>query len=331
MIPVVYVEEAVREHPRTAELLSRLPRATVIGCERWGEVFNPRGQSFRLQKRAPAVVLARKHGERVLPTPAGYGLGAARNFYFSHLLNCPYDCRYCFLQGMFRSAHYVLFVNYEDFLDEIDATAAAGGDQPTWFFSGYDCDSLALDGVSGFVGAFLPRFERRPGAWLELRTKSTRIRPLLERRPAERVVVAFSLTPEPVARRWEHGAPSVERRIAAMASLQRRGWRIGLRFDPVLAYPGYRRDYRTLVERLFAALEAERVHSVSVGPFRMPRAFHRRLAALYPEEPLFAEETVEEEGGVVMRAADADGEGVETVRSVLRDYVPEDRFFACSP
>ena len=29
--------------------------------------------------------------------------------------NCIYDCRYCFLQGMYRSAHYVVFINYEDY------------------------------------------------------------------------------------------------------------------------------------------------------------------------------------------------------------------------
>ena len=78
-----------------------------------------------------------------MPTPPDYGLGADRHYYFSHMLNCLYDCRYCFLQGMYQSANYVLFVNFEDFQSDIRSIAEANPDQQHFFFSGYDCDSLA--------------------------------------------------------------------------------------------------------------------------------------------------------------------------------------------
>ena len=55
----------------------------------------------------------------VLEVPDNYGIGAKYNYYFSHKLNCVYDCRYWFLQGLFQSAHYVLFINYEDFMHEL--------------------------------------------------------------------------------------------------------------------------------------------------------------------------------------------------------------------
>jgi len=119
MIGLIYVEEAVAAHPLTLQILARYPRAVQVPIERYGEVFNRKSQNFRLQKHRPALILAHKHGERVLPAPEGYGVGGSRNHYFSHMLNCVYDCRYCFLQGMFRSAHYVLFVNYESFQDDI--------------------------------------------------------------------------------------------------------------------------------------------------------------------------------------------------------------------
>jgi spore photoproduct lyase len=71
------------------------------------------------RKQAPALILAKKHGKKVLPAPEGYGFEQGSGFYFSHMLNCLYDCRYCFLQGMYRSAHYILFTNYEDFMHDI--------------------------------------------------------------------------------------------------------------------------------------------------------------------------------------------------------------------
>ena len=134
-------------------MLSRYPDVPHIFCERYGEIFNRNSQNFRLQKKSPALILARKHGNLVLPAPKGYGFDNGPGFYFSHMFNCVYDCRYCFLQGMYRSANYVVFVNYEEFESALHAniTKYPG---PSVYYSGYDCDSLALEPVSNFVNIF---------------------------------------------------------------------------------------------------------------------------------------------------------------------------------
>ncbi|MDD1611585.1 MAG: DNA photolyase, partial [Methylococcaceae bacterium] len=169
MIETIYIEENLRNHPRVLEVTARFPEARRIICGRYGEVFNPKAQNFRLQKQRPALILAEKFKNFTLPAPSGYGIGASKNYYFSHMLNCLYDCRYCFLQGMYHSAHYVLFVNYEDFQQDIRRIAGLHPDEAVHFFSGYDCDSLALEPVTGFAAHFLPFFAELPNAWLELR------------------------------------------------------------------------------------------------------------------------------------------------------------------
>ena len=119
MIETIYYEKNIKNHPKTLEILSRFSNARQICIDRYGEVFNKRNQNFKLQKTNPALILAEKHKGFILPVPEGFGIGQMHNFYFSHMYNCIYDCRYCFLQGMYSSANYVLFVNYEDFLNEI--------------------------------------------------------------------------------------------------------------------------------------------------------------------------------------------------------------------
>ena len=166
MIDVIYVETGVKSHPRVVSILQRFSRATVIDIEHYGEVFNIKQQDFRVQKQKPALILAEKKNRKVLKTPEGFGIGGTHNYYFSHLLNCIYDCRYCFLQGMYRSANYVLFVNFEDFETEIVQTAKTHGLEPSYFFSGYDSDSLALDSVAGFTEYFLRVFENLPSGIL---------------------------------------------------------------------------------------------------------------------------------------------------------------------
>jgi spore photoproduct lyase len=322
---MIYVEEDIQDHPRTLQIQARFPDAEIVPCSRYGEVFNRRAQHFRLQKRRPSLILAKKHRGFVHEAPAGFGIEGARSFTFSHMHNCIYDCRYCFLQGMYRSAHYVVFVNFEDFQWAIEERIRAAQGEETWFFSGYDCDSLALEPVTRFAASFVPFFARFPGVWLELRTKSTQIRSLLEMKAAPNVVVAFSFSPEEVQAAMEHLTPSVDRRIRAMERLQARGWRLGLRFDPLIYNEGYREQYRRLFEQVFGAVRLDSLHSVSLGPFRLAGDYFRTVTRLYPEDALFAAPFDEESEQVAYRR-DLEEEMVGFCTAELLRHIPREIF-----
>ncbi|GIS57497.1 MAG: hypothetical protein CM1200mP1_14350 [Candidatus Neomarinimicrobiota bacterium] len=73
--------------------------------------------------------------------------GGYKNFYYNTpMLNCLYNCSYCFLQGMYSSANIVVFVN------EIDMQAAFKNeivkrvhkDQPLMLSISYNTDLMAL-------------------------------------------------------------------------------------------------------------------------------------------------------------------------------------------
>ena len=329
MITTIYIEEAILHHPRTQEICQRFPDALKILCDRYGEIFNPKAQNFRLQKQQPALILARKNQHFALAAPQGYGIGATKNYYFSHILNCLYDCRYCFLQGMYQSAHYVLFVNYEDYQQDIRELCAASPNEPLHFFSGYDCDSLALEPVTHFADNFLPFFDTLPNAWLELRTKSTQIRTLLAREPSPRCIVAFSLNPDEVAQKVEAKAPSLEKRLDALCKVQARGWQIGLRFDPLIYQADYQAQYRRLFETVFARVNLSQLHSVSLGVFRLPDNFFKKMLKLYPEEKLFASPLTSQHGMTSYRA-DLEQEMLHFCTELLLSYIPRKKFFPCT-
>jgi spore photoproduct lyase len=324
----VYFEQSIASHPQTLRLLERQSSARHIPIRRYTDVFNAAGQNFREQKAAPALILAEKIGKRVLPTPPGYGIGGTRNYYFAHMLNCVYDCRYCFLQGMYRSAHHVVFVNFDDFFDDIEATVAQS-EQPSWFFSGYDCDSLALDPLTGFVDAMLDRLANMEKLRLELRTKSVQIRALLRRAADPRVVVAFSLSPEAIVSAEEHGTPSLERRLDALQRLQAHGWLVGLRFDPVIASSDALRLYAEFFDQVFDALDMSAVHSATLGSFRLPRAFHNKLVRLYPDSRLLAA-PMQSRGDMVGYPAGLEQALLAFCRSRITSAMPADTLFECA-
>ena len=323
----VYIEQAIAEHELVQRIISRVSGTPIITIERYGEVFNRAGQNFRIQKRAPALVLAKKHGGTVLPSPEGYGFEQGRGFYFSHMLNCLYDCRYCFLQGMYRSAHYVLFVNYEDFMAGIDAIAL-NHEEGTVFYSGYDCDSLAMEPISAFCESFIPFFANRPKSILEIRTKSTQVRQLLDFQPIDNCVVAMSFTPEAASKRWEHKVAALSKRLQSMKKLQLAGWKIAVRFEPVIGGADVESEYDRLFSQTFSALSADELHSVSLGEFRLPVQFHKNLVKLYPDEDLLARQTVQR-GGMLSLAAG--GEALlESLEDRLFSYVDRSLYYRCA-
>ena len=323
MIDSVYVEQAVADHPRTRTILQRYPKSRIIECTNYAEVFNRRQQNFRVQKSRPALILAQKSAPRLHPVPADQNLGADYNYYFSHLLNCPFDCRYCFLQGMFSSANYVLFVNYEAFLEDIRALARER-DGLVHIFSGYDCDSLALEPLTGFANHFVSEFARIDNAVLELRTKSIQVRSLLAQAAHDHCVVAMSLAPARVISRFEHGTPGLDERLGALKRLQQHGWPIGLRFDPLLVFAGCDAVYREFFDYVFAKLDPAAIHSVTLGGLRLPREFAKRMLRLYPDEALFAAAFDDDDG---VRTAAGTSNLLHLALAAISRHVTPERIF----
>lgn len=326
MFETIYIEEDAKDLPLTQSVLERFPHATQIPCHRYTEIFNRKAQNFRLQKRKPALILAKKFDKFILPVPEGYGIGASHNYYFSHMLNCIYDCRYCFLQGMYRSANYVLFANYCDFEKAMTTKINELHGEEVHFFSGYDCDSLAFDPVTGFAQNFLSYFRHKPAAKLELRTKSTQTRSLLNIEPIPNCIIAFSLSPTEIAEALEHKAPPIERRLETMRNLQANGWNIGLRFDPLIYQENYKEIYDELFDQVFMQLKNTKLHSVSLGSFRLPKNFFQTLSHLYPDEKLFATPLEESNGMISYKNSLRESLHQHCSERILQ-YVPDDKFY----
>ena len=327
MYQSVYVESDVLRTDRVQNILRKFPQANVIECNRYAEIFNRKAQDFRLQKQQPSLILARKHSGHVLPVPDGYGVGGDRNYYFSTMLNCLYDCRYCFLQGMYRSAHHVVFVNYDEFTTAIKHIASKfGRNEQIWFFSGYDCDSLAAEPIIGMAEYFVQQFSAFTNLWLELRTKSTQIRSLLKQKPLQNVVVAFSLTPRSISEQLEHKVPNVRKRIEAMRRLQNSGWKIGLRFDPLIYAPDFQNQYTELFREIFSSLDQNLIHSISIGAFRLPTDFYKKLEKSYPEDKFVMQPFVRH-GGQVCYPREIELKLKEWSYSVLSEYITSDRIY----
>lgn len=316
MKSLVYVENELLSHPRIEKLKKQLHTDRIIPIDRYQQLFNRGQQDFRAQKNHPSWILAKRHGTLLHQVPDGYGIGRKHNYYFSHFLNCPFDCRYCFLQGMFRSANYVHFINYEDFFSAMETMMRVLGEEHVTFFSGYDGDSLALEHITHFAEEFVAFFRQFPRGELELRTKSINIRHLLSIEPVESVVIAYSLNPDIVTEKIEKKTPPLKKRIVALQKLQSCGWKIGLRFDPLIWFQGCESLYSELFDLVAKELSLDSVHSVTLGAMRAPKHVMRQMQKLLASDPLIA-------------SCQSEHSLIEFSQKYLETLLPKNKVFVC--
>lgn len=329
MIETIYIEKKIKDHPRTMSILSKFKKARHIEIDKYGEVFNKRNQNFRIQKNNPALILAYKKEGYVLPAPEGFGIGSSKNYYFSHMYNCIYDCRYCFLQGMYSSANYVVFVNFEDFDAEIKKIIQKHSEDSLTFFSGYDCDSLALEKVTGFAKHIIPFFQKHPNVDVEFRTKSTQIEPFSLIKPMDNLVIAYSLMPDLISKSLDNKTPSISKRINAMSLLASKGWKIGLRFDPLIHGKDWKDLYTKMIIMVFNSIPVSSIHSVSFGPLRFPKQMFKDIFKLYPNEPLFLG-PLSQNKGIISYSTEIEQEMTFFCKELTTKYINESQIFKCS-
>ena len=96
---------------------------------------------------------------------------------------------------MYSSANYVLFVNYEDYYEEIKKISITNKKNNITLFSGYDCDSLAFESTSNFMSYLIKKMPKYENVELEIRTKSTYSK-LFSKKIIKNIIIAYSFTPE---------------------------------------------------------------------------------------------------------------------------------------
>lgn len=267
----VYIATDVIEHPRTRNILKKLESVEVVPIDDHRKV-DSFGASLdgKFAKAKKRLAIAIKKGMLVKEFRRHPALEQEREFYLLHAANCPYDCAYCYLQCYFQNATPTIFVNLEEMFDQVSDVLAAEPDREILFHAGEIADALALEHLSGFAADAVRFFADRENACLELRTKSANIENILPLSHNRKTIVSWTLTPHEIGKQYERAAPPLKERLQAASRCQRAGYPVGLRFDPMIHYNGWRKGYRTLVETISECLEPEGIHSIALGGFRFP-------------------------------------------------------------
>lgn len=320
----IYVEDCVWGSSEAQRVLAHFPSAGVIRIRHYKDVFNRKKQNFRTQHRSQALILAEKKGQLVYPgSPNCQDFGNAHFYYTSCMMNCVYNCEYCYLKGMYPTGNLVLFLNLDEIFDEVRKLCMH---HPVYLCVSYDTDLMAVEPFAGYVRRWAGLTAETPNLTIEVRTKSGNLSLYPELSPCSRVIFAYTLSPDSIIRRFEHGTGKLERRLAAANAARAQGFPIRLCFDPILFCWDWRNEYRTLVEQTFAAVPPDSVRDISVGSFRLAPDY---LKAMRRSEPCSAvvQYPYVRENGVYGYGAERAGEMEQFLVDELTCFVPKNKIF----
>ena len=290
----IFLEQQAADLPLARQILDRcsgVPVELVADVPRCISDYHEHPPADFDSKRA--LLLCRNQGRFLEPCPGTNLPYRCCRYTILHTgLGCPLDCSYCVLQAYLNSPFITLFVNREDMLAELAASKRLQDGRIVRVGTGEYMDSLALEHLCDLVPAVLPLLHQRPGLILELKTKTAAVDCLLELDHRGSLVVAWSLNAPAISAGEEHGAASLDERIAAAQRVIDAGMRVAFHFDPLIIHPGWQEGYADTIARLAAAIPPAAITWISIGSLRFMPPLKRIAEERFPATRIYTGEFV---------------------------------------
>lgn len=177
---------------------------------------------------------------------------------------CPAHCSYCYLAGSLKGPPITrVYANLDEILDGLPAYLGSGtvtsnsrnrAQEGTTFEASCYTDPLALEPITGSLSAAISWFGRwDAAAQLRFTTKFADVGSLLGLDHGGRTRMRASINPRAFAR-FEGGTAPVAHRLAAIRRMAVARYPVGLTIAPIIAAPGWRDAYATLIQDAALAL-----------------------------------------------------------------------------
>ena len=284
----IYVEKNAASDPETLRILDR------IGCKdpeyiaHYKDVFDLKASSGR------TLILAHNPGKHLYEgAPVCQSFGNEHFYYSPGVMNCIYDCEYCFLKGMYPGRDICIFTDIEETFSELEEL---GKRFPVYVCASYNTDLNALESITGFVSKWCKEAYDHESISVELRTKCSRT-DIFEGLPvSERAIFAFTLSPDEVAEKFEKGTPGLDARIQAVNVAMKAGFPVRLCFDPMIYFRNWQESYTEMIDKVAEAVELSKVRDISIGSFRISDQYLKNMRRKMPDSEVVQYPYVCEDG-----------------------------------
>lgn len=311
-------------HWRTKAILEQFKHGQIILIDHYKDVFCRRGQDYVKQHNAPALILASKQGTLIYEGAAVCQSFGNQHFYYtSCVMNCIYDCEYCYLKGMYPSGNLVVFVNLEDYFAELKKILAI---HSAYVCISYDTDLMGLEGITGFVKEWVEFAACHKGLRLEIRTKCGRTDLWEKLNPQRGVCYAFTLSPQFVIDNYEHKTASLRQRIVSAKMAIEKGFLVRLCFDPMIYCKDWKEHYHDMFAQVLEEIDMNKLTDISIGSFRISQDYLKKMRKCQPDSDIVWF-PYENHNGVYHYPRQLMDEMEQFLEEKIKEHIPEEKIF----
>jgi spore photoproduct lyase len=196
------------------------------------------------------------------------GLTCCNYFVLNLGLQCHMNCSYCYLQSFINTPVSKLFSNIDTALSELELLRHDLSEQGLRIGTGEVIDSLALDPISLYSHKLIEFFQTVPRWRLEFKTKTDFVDQFIEEPHVKNVIVSWSINPQYIIEREEHGTASLAARLAAAERVRNKNFIVSFHIDPMIWHPEWKENYQALVEDICQRFSPDDIPYISVGALR---------------------------------------------------------------
>ena len=320
----IYIEKNVQGYPLTDLVMKNFSDRKIIWIDHYKDIFNRVGQDFQSQKTTMNLILAKKTPPFLYPASDMVQEFETPNvFYNTPVLNCLYNCEYCFLQGMYPSGNLVVFVNEDDLRNAIDMKLNDPIDplKPTVVSVSYNTDLLAMENIMPLTRSWIEYARTKKDLLIEIRTKSALFPAIKDLDVVKNVILSWTLSPQIICDRYENTAPPLKSRIRAVKQALDHGWPVRLCFDPVLLVDNWYEVYTEFFNQLFLEIQKDQLIDVTLGVFRMNKDYYKRIRKRDTRSDLYYRD-YSVEGNTVAVNKKERVDALHKLRSHLNNFLP---------
>jgi spore photoproduct lyase len=320
----VYVEKEISKHPRTLKIIEKIKPKHIIYIDDYTHLFHRKNQNFNQQKHSYKLILAKKKYDFVYKaSPMCEDYGFEHFFYSGMLMNCIFNCHYCYLKSLYDTSNIVYFVNTEDCLKNLEEKLKRIPESEKVLLAlSYESDLLALNPVLGEIEQWIEFAHKHPEVTFEIKTKSGDFTIPKQLKIPDNIIFAWSMLPREVIDMYEEFTPKLQQRYYGINKAIKRGVKVRVSIEPLMNIENFEKIYYDFLLDCFYEINVADLVDVNIGVFRMSSKQFKKFSRNDPYSPVFAYSLEKKENYTGYIKEDKIKKYIE---ETIKSFVPEEK------
>ena len=103
---------------------------------------------------------------------------------------------------------------------------------------------------------------------MEFKTKSHNVKNFENQKHIGNVVVSWSLNPDYIVKKEEHGTSSLQERLHTARRVKDKGFKVSFHIDPLIYHPEWKKNYKELAIQIIDLFSPKEITHISLGALR---------------------------------------------------------------